>query len=384
MMAKGQKFQPGWFTAIGGLVPPILALLGPLSPTTGAESALIGSTVGALVDGITYIRAHGGPAWYRNLRALYRKLGRDFEDSIIHSWDMIDSAYPTIITQLARAGLVKESDPRLNNRDAPSSLRPFLVGSRCWEGIPRWESLNLVESAGRWVVCTASIHAGIEAALMVMTEEFGLPLHVVDGYSNGIEQVEALNSGIDADFAVIADANVFMAANKITVNSYRYLLPCFWQKQYLVAPSDRRGYHHRLLWYATGSSGEEQVRLRAQSLTPYLSDVPQQLEIQDLPNKILELDKGEGLIAWEPFISVYCYPGASLDALEVGDYRLSTSLYCHKRLNTAASMPLRNAFQECFIAAWNRAKMSYPEMAVRLLARSEYGRSFGNASRPVI
>ena len=197
---------------------------------------------------------------------------------------------------------------------------------------------------------------------MVMAEDFGLPVHVVGGFANGIEQVEALNSGIDVDFAVIADANVFMAAHQSTVNSYRYLLPCFWQKQYLITPSDRRGYHHQLLWYANGSSGEEQVRLRAHSLDAYLTDIPRRLEIHELSNKILELEKGEGLLAWEPFVSMYCFPGASLDALEAGDYRLSTSLYCHRgsiqSTHFPGGMPFRSVLsllgtaRKCLIQRW--------------------------------
>ena len=139
MRSKGKTFQPGWLTTVGGLVPSVLALLGPLSPSVVAASTLIGSTIGALVDGAGYLRDRGGPIWYRNLRALCHKLARDFEDSILHSWEVIEAAHPTIITRLASSGLVRESDPRLNNRGAPSSLRPFLIGSRCWEGIPRWE-----------------------------------------------------------------------------------------------------------------------------------------------------------------------------------------------------------------------------------------------------
>jgi len=383
MKAKRQKFQPGWFTTIGGLVPPILALLNPLSPSVTAMSTLIGATLGALVDGAGYLRDCGGTIWYRSLIALYRKLARDFEDSILHSWKVIDDAYPIIITQLSHAKLIKESDLRLKNREALSSLHLFLLGSRCWDGIPRWESLALLQSVDKWEVCTASIHVGIEAALMIMAEDFEVPLQVVGRFANGIEQVEALNKGLDVDFAVIADANVFMAAHQTTIDSYRYLLPCFWQKQHIITPSGSRKYHHRRLWYATCSSGEEQVRLQTQSIAEYLGDTPGQLEIRELPNKILELEKGEGLIAWEPFISMYCFPGATLTQLEAGDYRLSTSLYCHRRLNTIASLHIRNAFQECLIAAWNRARMSYSETAIRLLLRSGYGKSFGKAGRPI-
>ncbi len=201
---------------------------------------------------------------------------------------------------------------------------------------------------------------------MVLNEDYGVPLTIERCYAHGIEQVSALNKGDHFDFAIMADPNVFMTANAKTANDYRFLLPCGWQTNHIVRRRAPKSYNAPRVWYAAGSSGEEQLLLGLE-IGIVDRDARAPLSIEDISDKIDELDEGEAVIAWEPLITLHGVREKSFEAAATSKYRLSTSLYCQRSLNSTAAAPVRNAFQDCLIASWNLARIYQIQTSLRML-----------------
>ncbi len=378
-MKRERKFTPGWMTAAGAALGPLVALLSTDSPVIMAGSGLLGTAAGVPLD-YTIHALHNLPLKdvIRNFRGVFSKLDADLRDNTLRSWEINAASYNKICAQLERADLLSFGDTRIRNARARESLKSYLAHSNCRRGEPRQESLSMLHAFGPITFSTASIHAGIKAAILIIVEDFGLPLKVIEGYANGVEQVEALNNGAYVDFAVIADANVFMAANKATCERYRLILPCFWQKQHAISRKGTVSSDGSLLWYSWGTTGEEQLRLKTRSVTDFgeYGGFP----VDEMITRIHRLDYGETLLGWDPIVFMNCTQENELVSSIVDDYQLSNSLYCHRSLNSPTGTVIQNAFQDCLVAAWNKARIERAEMLVRLMAVSDYRKQFSRAA----
>ncbi|RDH83607.1 MAG: hypothetical protein DIZ78_13915 [endosymbiont of Escarpia spicata] len=214
------------------------------------------------------------------------------------------------------------------------------------------------------------------AAFQIAINDFGVMLEVESDYAHGIAQVDALNAGEEFDFLIIADANMFMAAAKPTVQSYRLLMPCFMQTQYIVTNPTMYSYDARRLWFANASTGEAQFKMKTPDIKQYIREKPNTLEISDVQNKFLELDRGEAIISWEPIISVHGNNRPDLIVTPSNGYKVTTSMYCNKSFNSPSTMQIRSALQEVLIAAWNKARLEPLTAHLRMLQNSELRKEY--------
>jgi len=366
-----KSWSPGWFSLIGST-----AVAAGTAPHAVLPIILAGAAAGLALDGTAHLwLKEATQNWIRNLQAIEQKLKLDLATGTLKSWTDISAAYDAIRIQLWDSGVASRNSPVLAAK-LSRSLQTYLRFSQCWDGKPLPQSLELLQLFGPLHVQTASINAGIEAALLIMKENFGIPLVIQSDYVNGIAMTEALSRGDRPDFVIGSDANFFLIGTAKTESSYRLTLPCGWQKHYKIGRIRTQSYNKRQLWYARGSTAQHQIMLKRESTRAYAPKDQKEFIHTEMGSRINDLNPGQVVISWDPFVSLFCTPGSELVAKEIADYRLSTSLFCHTSLCTSSSSIIRNAFQDAFIAAWNKARIDSREMSVRLLLDSNFRSEF--------
>jgi hypothetical protein len=362
------KIKTGfWSTIGGGFGVPIAQAYDPtLSMASILQIAFASTATGIVADSFAESISLKVGSPVRSQLAIRDKLRAEFAQSPLRSWSDIELKRANVVKNLARAGLADTQDHRLKGESNLPSLRKYLVLSNCWDGKPRSESVKILQKNGPFLINATSHNTSIQAGLNVMEQDFGIRLQIDGAYWHGVEQVAAIDSGKEAEFSIVADSNVFFAQHNRMAKDYRLLIPCFLGSHKLVRKRGVRKHDSPRLYFASGTSAEEQVLLGDD--LQFLSKTENRaLDVKDLIEKLRELTPEEGIIAWDPLLRLHNIPRHEYLIDETTSYRFSTSLYCHKTLLARQDAYILNAFQDCFIAAWNRARIYELESYVRLV-----------------
>ncbi len=352
------------------------AAVGPYLNSVPAVAAAAGAAGASVVYAASILRPIASREMTR-LGALKRKLREDLVFSPMTSWAELEKARREVSTrQLSRGG-----PPSITQRFGISrnSLKRSCANSTCWSGIPSTGALDALRAYGPVRVSTESIHPGVDAALLVMREDFGIQIEQARSPYSGVEQVESLNAGGEADFLIVADANMALASCGKTLMLYRYLFPCFSQRQFVVDKVGVRTPSGRRLIVGASSTGQEQSLYFPGSIPGRPITDHEQVTIGLLGAAIPELSAGESIIIWDPIVSMFAMQ-PELNIHRDAPFWFSTSLYCHRSLCAGAGPLLRDAFLDCFIAAWNVARAQPRVMLIRLLFDVNFWSRFCDAS----
>jgi hypothetical protein len=308
--------------------------------------------------------------------AIRDKLRSDFGRSPLRNWSELESAHRLVVEKLTRAGLASSQDDLLKGSADIQLLRRYLQHSDCWRGTPRWRSVKILQQSGPLAINATSHNTALQSALIRMSEDFGIPLKVDSRYWHGVEQVEAINNGNYADFAIIVDANVFLASHNRMAKDYRLLIPCCWQKHKIIRRRAPGKFDRSLIWYADGTSAQEQALLGQDIGVRERPAEQRRIDVSEIIRKVDELNYEEGLIAWEPLITLHGILRRGFVVNETPNYDFSTSLYCHNKLLSVRNTEIVHAFEDCLVAAWNLARINEAESFVRLLLGSDCRANF--------
>jgi len=360
--------QPGWFTAIGSVAPTVADAV--LFKSPGAASgldALLGSIGGFALDtALGAASQNEVRIWWKAFKSINAKLQLDFASSSISSWAQVVDGRRNLRMRVELSGMSGALSKTIVPNAKLNSLRQTLALSGCWDGYPLARSVELVRSLGPLVINVEGIHCAVASTMLILKENFGLPIELVR-FDNAIEQVRYLNRGGNVDFMLVADME-FLALSSLEVRRrFSVVTPCFNIKQHIIGRKGDRSYHAKRLWISPTTTAEETIRIGATSPSEFNGELKYNLDISEIPNKIEELDHGEYISAWEPFVSIYCSGNAKYTARLVENYTSTVSIVYNREKYPSA---VRDAFLDCFISAWNRSRIYQTEACVSRLLKN--------------
>lgn len=351
------------------------AVGGAAGAALGSETVSIVSFAGLAIGTLfgTYL-GEGVPVPER-LRGLIRRLSEDdlyriklekllldIRESPLRTDVNLKTAFGRSIANLLEANIVGDRDPRI-----PSS--PLLTFSEnAWKGEPAIQDIKALQTLGRPIMVNCScINVAASATLKAMADLFEINVIPYFGDPNGYSQVRTVADDDSVDFLVTANAPFFMAGISRLARRFRLLFPVHGEFQYVFKRSGTLWEEVKRVHILPQSSAEEQV-LGGRHMPKTRSPSPvETLEIpaSAIPNLLLDLDRPEAVVVWEPLASsLRRHP--EVEREEESVFRFWISLFCQKRWRGPKMRRALTAFEEVFLAAWVRCK-SNPNYAINLL-----------------
>ncbi len=327
--------------ATNGAVPGCLIL-----PTT------VGST-----DGILHTSGLGSIASPERLLAQVRALAdktfhRDFENSPLAAFSRIETEADQSLRILKAAKILRSSRTKLL-RD------PIFVDTSAYYGIPPVEALRRLRRHGTLTVSTSSIAVAVAAVFRCMAthKDFNLNITVLCSDVNGRDQMRTLSrTQHPPDFLVAANP-AFFFANEAIHDDYQVLLPCFYADQYLIRRRDWVKKAGATAFVFPESSAHEMARVP--KWKQFLTDFNmRQIEACDVPDMAKVMEQPDLLIVWEPMASAILSRNPNLEMFPQSSHPVSFCLDVNHVWLEKEWRPVMQAFEACFIAAWNLCEKS--------------------------
>lgn len=240
------------------------------------------------------------------------------------------------------------------------------ISNLSWFGVPERKSVNTVldavQAIGRPIlVSCSSINAAAYATLKRFSRD-GIPIDVIPNDASGREQAISIAKEPKFDFAVCADAPLFLDQHD-NVRIYSKIFEIYRETQFVLRKrGPAKSGSPRAHVYEASSAKQQFLLDRGQKdkspLPAALIEVPL-IDMADFALAPQIMRPGDLLFAWGALArSLITNP--SLVKLRGSEFELTVSMFCHPRWSSRTGV--LNAFLDVFAAEWNFCE-SHPDVA---------------------
>ena len=301
------------------------------------------------------------------------KLNLDFSRSVLFSRESVLGAHQTACQLVSGSGLLSSSgaDKLL------SATHDFFVPSGLhFSSITH--DLEVLNRQPPFRVCCSAIYPGVAAALVMLRDDFKLPLNLEVLHSNSIEMIESLSRGKEYDI-IFSAQDPFYIVGGSTKQKYQPLLPILSTPQWLYYGTKYGLSKNREVYVVPGSSGYTHYLSQKSGLLAGAS--VKEIDSLSILHRALNLGAGEMLAAWSPIASVLDRE-SSLSKMDESLYTIFVHAFPNVSnwLKTGASRAVMGSFLRCFIYAFNVASSARARCLELLAAEGQFMRTFQNGA----